>query len=245
MSLNYTNLPPWLERNWFFRKLFLLRKSFLIKSKQKHYAQFAEDVSVSRLFPDGFVGFFVDVGCFHPKKHSNTWKLYKDGWRGINVDIDSIKIEAFRLVRPEDISIACAVSTAEGEVEYWSNGFYSLTVSLDDEYVEGKDGYVKKSVEAKRLSTIIDETKYRDRQIDFLSVDAEGHDLQVLQSLDFEQYDPRLIAVEIHEAGFRRVVETDLYKFLEEKGYSLVGWCGLTLLMANKDLQEELNQRSY
>jgi hypothetical protein len=32
------------------------------------------------------VGFFVDVGCFHPLFYSNTWKLYKKGWRGVNID---------------------------------------------------------------------------------------------------------------------------------------------------------------
>ena len=68
MSINYSNLPTFIEQNPIFRKLFLLRKLFFIKTKTNHYSQFAEDVSIVRFFPKNYKGFFVDVGCFHPKK---------------------------------------------------------------------------------------------------------------------------------------------------------------------------------
>lgn len=244
MSINYTNLPTWIERNPIFRKLFLLRKLFLTKTKFSYHSQFAEDVSIHRLFPKNYKGFFVDVGCFHPKKYNNTWVLYRKGWRGINIDIDSIKIEGFNLVRPSDLNVHSAVSDKEGEVTYWANGFYSLTTSLDASFVEGKSGYIKKTAKCHRLKDIIDGTKYKDKKIDFLSVDAEGHDLEVLRSLDFERYDPSLVAVETHKALFSEVENTEPYKFLVAKGYCLVGWCGLTLLMANKTLQDSLSESS-
>lgn len=244
MSLNYTNLPSWIERNPIFRKLFLLRKLYLTKTKFSYHSQFAEDISIRRLFPKKFKGFFVDVGCFHPKKMNNTWTLYRKGWRGINVDIDSIKIEGFDLVRPGDSNIHSAVSNSEGEITYWANGFYSLTTSLDASFVEGKSGYIKKTAKCNKLKDIIDATKYKDKKIDFLSVDAEGHDLEVLRSLDFERYDPSLIAVETHKTLFSEVENTELYKFLMAKEYCLVGWCGLTLLMANKTFQRTLANSS-
>ena len=216
----------------------------MTKTKFTYYSQFAEDISIRRLFPKKYKGFFVDVGCFHPRKMNNTWGLYRKGWRGINIDIDSIKIEGFNLLRPRDVNVHSAVSNAEGEITYWANGFYSLTTSLDDSFVEGKSGYIKKTAECKKLKDIIDATKYRDKKIDLLSVDAEGHDLEVLRSLDFERYDPSLIAVETHKTLFSEVENTKLYKFLADKEYCLVGWCGLTLLMANKALQETLSEYS-
>ena len=240
MSLNYTNLPSWLERNRLFRRLFLYRKLFLTKTTFHHHSQFGEDVSIGTFFPKKFRGFYVDVGCFHPKKYNNTWQLYKQGWRGVNVDIDSIKIEGFDIARPRDTNIACAVSNTEGECSYFSNGFYSLTVSLDRAFTEGKQGYVEKKTRCARLTTLLDESPYKDRQIDFLSVDAEGHDIEVLLSLDFDRYDPRLIAVESQFALFDEVCQTAAYQFLLSKEYCLVGWCGLTLLMANKSLQRTL-----
>jgi len=238
---NNVNFPDWLARNPIFRKLFLLRKLYLTKSKAHHYSQFAEDVSIKRFFPKKYQGFYVDVGCYHPKKHSNTWQLFKNGWRGINVDIDAIKIEAFNIVRPDDTNIACAVSDADGEFSYYSNGFYSLTTTLDDSGA-GQQGYIEKKVKCRRLTDIIDDSPYKDREIDLLSVDAEGHDLEVLKSLDFDRYAPRLLAVETFKPLFSQVVETDLYKFLAAKGYCLVGWNGLTLLLASPVLQESLTE---
>lgn len=243
MSINYSQLPLWLENSKVFRIIFLIRKLFIIKTKFNHYSQFAEDVSIKRLFGKGYKGFFVDVGCFHPKKYSNTWQLYKKGWRGINIDIDPIKIDGFNIVRRHDTNVACAVSNLEGEVTYYSNGFYSLTITLDEKFAKRRHGYVKKTTPCKKLSSIIDETKYKNREIDLLSVDTEAHDLEVLTSLDFDRYNPKLIAVETHYALFSKIGESPLYQFLASKGYVLVGWCGLTLLMANKSFQRTLAAR--
>lgn len=235
MGLNYSHLPAWLEKNWLFRKLFLLRKLFIIKKRFKHYSQFAEDISIIRHFPKDFKGFFVDVGCFHPVKYNNTFKLYKKGWRGINVDIDAIKIEGFNIMRPSDINITKAVSDAPGTLTYWSNGFYSLTGTLDAAFAEGKPGYVEKTVDTDTLTNIIDQTRHKDQRIDFLTVDAEGHDYEILSSLDFDRYSPRLIAVETHKERLEAVEKEQLFEFLRDKGYSMVNWVGLTLLFKHKD----------
>ena len=230
MSLNYSNLPDWLANNRLFRGVFLFRKLFFIKKRFRHYSQFAEDVSIIRHFPKKFKGFFVDVGCFHPVKYNNTYRLYRKGWRGVNIDIDSIKIAGFKVLRPGDVNVTSAVSNQQGELPYWSNGFYSLTITLDEAFAAGKEGYIQKTVQANTLSNILDATKYKGQTIDFLSVDAEGHDLQILQSLDFERYQPRLIAVETHKERLDELQEDPLFHYLSEKGYSMVNWVGLTLL---------------
>ncbi|UUO07124.1 FkbM family methyltransferase [Blastopirellula sp. J2-11] len=241
MNLNYMHLPLWLEKSWLFKKLYLWRKLYWCKSSYRHYSQFAEDITINRFFPQDYQGFFVDVGCFHPQKFNNTWQLYQNGWRGVNIDIDAIKIEAFQIARPADINISCAVSNQEGEIDYYSNGFYSLTISLDAKFAKRDPNYVRRTTRCAKLTTLLDESPYRDRQIDLLSVDAEGHDLEVLASLDFARYAPRLIAVETHNPLFSQVSESRLYCFLREHEYCLVGWCGLTLIMASKELQRSLS----
>ena len=230
MSLNYSNLPDWLANNVIFRSLFLFRKLFFIKKSFRHYSQFAEDVSIIRHFPKRYKGFFVDVGCFHPVKYSNTYRLYRKGWRGVNIDIDSIKIAGFKILRPGDVSVARAVSNQTGTLPYWSNGFYSLTITLDEAFAKDKPGYVKKTVQADTLTNILDQTKYKDKVIDLLSVDAEGHDLQVLQSLDFDRYAPKMIAVETHEVTLDALQKDPLFDYLTAKGYTMVNWVGLTVL---------------
>jgi hypothetical protein len=95
-------------------------------------------------------------------------------------------------------------------------------------------------VECKTLTSLIDETRYKDRKIDFLNVDVEGNDFEVLSSLDFQRYQPSLIAVEIHERTLDRVQDSELYRLLRDMKYELVGWCGETLLMASREMQQRL-----
>jgi hypothetical protein len=232
MNLNYAHLPRWLENNWLFRTLFLLRKLYLTKRKFFHYAQFAEDITIKRAFPKGYKGTFVDVGCFHPIKYNNTYMLYKKGWRGINIDIDSIKIDGFNIVRPNDINVTCAISSTEGdEIEYYSSGFYSLTNTLDPEFASEAGGYVKKTCKAYKLTTIIDNSVYKDQHIDLLSIDTEAHDLEVLKSLNFQRYAPTVIAIELHLRTFNDISKSAVYTYLVDKGYELIGWCGPTLIL--------------
>lgn len=232
MRLSYQHLPEGLKRNWLFRKLFLIRKLFLTRSSRRHYGQSGEDIFIVRQFPKAYKGFFVDVGCFHPTKYSNTYRLYQRGWRGVNIDIDKIKIEGFNLRRPADTNIQKAVSTKTGELTYWTNGFYSLVVTLDEDFTKEREKYDYRAekVQADTLTNILDATTYKDKPIDFLTVDAEGHDLPVLQSLDFDRYRPQLIAVEMQEATLDEILETELYPFLTGKGYKLVNWMGQTLM---------------
>ena len=110
----------------------------------------------------------MDVGCFHPKKYNNTYVLYRKGWRGINIDI----------ARPHDINIASAVSNIEGKVVCYSGGFYSLTTSLNKTFAEKHGNYTKKKISCATLTKLIDNSSYKNRQIDFLSVDAESHDFR-------------------------------------------------------------------
>lgn len=195
-----------------------------------HHGQFGEDIAVQRLFPSKYRGFYVDVGCYHPLKYSNTYALYRRGWGGINIDIDMIKIEGFKLLRRHDVNIACAVSDQSGEIEYYSAGFFSLINTLQKNFTDERTAYKLKRAPARRLDEIIDGTRYRGVEIDFLSVDTEAHDLRVLASLDFDRYRPKVVAVESHATTLDDLMEQDLFKFLRERGYMLANWCGLTLI---------------
>ena len=235
MDINHIHLPEWLVNNWLFRKLFLLRKLFLSRVSFKHYGQMAEDICLQKFFPDLREGFFVDVGCFHPIKYNNTYFLYrKRAWRGINIDIDSIKIEGFNIVRPKDINICQAVSSSTGELTYWTNGFYTPTVTLEKDFAKERSGkkyqYISKTVKTEPLTHIIDRTKFKDRTIDLLSIDVEGHDVHVLAGLDFERYAPKIIAVETQLKDFQDIQQEATYKLLASKGYTLANWVGMTLI---------------
>jgi len=233
---NHSHVPKYLEQNSIFRFVFLFRKLFLTKQRQYYYGQEAEDVALRRIFPKRFKGFFVDVGCFHPIKYNNTYNFYKKGWNGINIDLDTIKIKGFNWLRRKDINIAQAVSNKKGEIDYWTNGFYSLVNTLDDKTAIQREGYRKTTVKTNTLTNIIDETKYKNQPIDLLCIDAEGHDLVVLESLDFERYHPKVIVVETFANDIKMILDLPILRFLDKKNYTLINWVGLSLFFKKKDL---------
>src|SRR5665213_2950175 len=56
-----------------FRWLFLLRKVFLTRSSRRYWSQYGEEIGLDRVLHRNRPGFFVDVGCYHPTKYSNTF----------------------------------------------------------------------------------------------------------------------------------------------------------------------------
>ena len=234
---NHKHLPEWLENNVLVQNLLLFRKLYLTRHKKSFYGQEAEDIALKRIVPRGVNGFYVDVGCFHPIKYNNTYFFYKQGWRGINIDIDPIKIKGFNWVRKEDTNIVRAVSGEKGEIKYWTNGFYSLVNTLEGDARNDEYEYIQKTAQADTLSNIIDSTKYKDRQIDLLSIDAEGHDMVVLKSLDMERYQPKVIVFETNAGELKNVLKSDVYKYLTALDYDLVNWIGLSLIFRKNDVQ--------
>jgi len=172
------------------KKFFLFRKVYLTQYWRCYFSQFGEDVILRDWIPkDVQKGFYVDVGCYHPKKFSNTYFLYKRGWRGINIDLDTLKIDAFHLARPDDTNIAMAVSDTTKMVTVFNDGLYGLGSTIDKttarqtQKPHNESISLSKEVPADTLDNIIEKTTYKNRQIDLLSIDAEGHDFNVLKSL--------------------------------------------------------------
>lgn len=225
-----------LINNWLFRKVFLIRKLWLSKTWFVHYSQYGEDVPTYIHLKSIKKGFFVDVGCFHPKKYNNTYVWYKRGWRGVNIDLDPIKIEAFNMMRPKDENLVYAIGKAgEGELrDCYSFGRYSLISTLDKEFADKQSAagkrYTVHKVPVASLDYALSKTRFAGRKIDLLSVDAEGHDLEILESLSFERYSPGLILVELHAFTIEQVMGGPLFRFLKDKGYDLVNWVGPTLV---------------
>ncbi|MBM3862112.1 MAG: FkbM family methyltransferase [Verrucomicrobia bacterium] len=206
----------------------VLRKTFLTRARDQHYSQHGEDCVLRHWIPREKKGFYVDVGCYHPKKGSNTYFLYRRGWRGVNVDLDSYKILSFRLARPHDINVVAAVSDHVGHATVHSDKWYSCRATISavpatNDLCEVRD------VQTTTLNTILDATPYRNRGIDLLNVDVEGLDLHVLRGLDFDRYRPELILIENHVGDLTQLLGTELHQFLSTRHYTLVNWVGCTL----------------
>ena len=74
---------------------------------------FTANAQLGKTETENYKGKFVDIGCFHPVRHNNTYAMYKLGWRGINIDLNPLTIELFNFCRRGDININSAISDVE------------------------------------------------------------------------------------------------------------------------------------
>lgn len=205
--------------------------------KRTHYSQFGEDVVVTAFFKDRQNGFFVDVGAHHPRALSNTYALYRKGWRGVNIDLHRHNMALFNIDRPSDVNVCAAISREERNLslfEFASVSVFNTLSKEDADAVKREKGlaYSVRTVRTRTLDSVLAELGFSERVIDFLSVDAEGHDLEVLRSLDFDLHKPTLVCVELHEPDIQKVMDTPLYRFITGKGYRLIAWPEPSLIFA-------------
>jgi len=204
-----------------------IKNNFFIKKKT--YSMNKEDVFINNYFKKN-IGFFVDVGAYHPLELSNTYLLYKRGWNGINIDINSLSIDYFNYVRPDDTNVNIAVADKKSiKTIYYQkkkSPLNTLNSKLANKHFSGN--FKKKKIKSDKLTSIIEKTKYKDIKISFLNIDAEGNDFEVLKSLNFKKHKPKLICIEMVDSfnPSKKVIKKNkIYKFLIQKKYKLV-WSG-------------------
>ncbi len=208
----------------FFVPDFIIR--FLLISKYGYeniyHSQFGEDIIIKNIFQKNYNGFYVDIGAHHPKRFSNTYLLYQKGWSGINIDpIPGMK-KLFKK-RRRDININAGISHEAGEIKYFmfqkgAVNTFEEGVALKQEAKFGKPQII--NVQVFTLKEVLD--KYASgSKIDFMNIDVEGHELEVLNSNDWEKYSPKIIAIEDQELDISNPSQSKTYKFLRETGYTL------------------------
>ena len=195
-----------------------------------------EDTAILDYFKDKKSGFYVDVGCYHPIHRNNTYLLYKQNWRGINIDVSQFSVELFDHLRPDDLNYNCAVSNKNETVKlFFQKELSQLSTTENDQAKKVFQGNIKeKEIQAFTLDEILNRDKYKNVKIDFLNIDVEGADFKVLDGLSFQKFNPELICVEIHD---KEIKESKTYNFLKDKNYQLI-WSGVFshLFLLNKKI---------
>ena len=161
------------------------------------WSQEGEDLILGRYFSKRN-GTFIDVGAHHPYRYSNTFKFYRKGWRGLNIDPLPNMKSLFDQERPNDINIECAISTKEGRADYYMFELPQLnTFSKKNAEFQKKKWTLQqvKSMDVFRLDQILEKINFT-TDIDLFSIDVEGLELEVLKSNDWSKYSPRVIVIE-------------------------------------------------
>lgn len=196
------------------------------KNWQRAYSQEGEDLVLLRFFENARSrkGFYVDIGAHHPSRFSNTKLFYDFGWRGISIDARPGFADEFLRVRPEDVAIEAAVAQSAGELTYYMfdepalNGF-DPQLSADRHHHSPYKIVGTQSVKMKRLDTILETNLPSAVQIDFMSIDVEGLDLEVVMSNDWNRFRPRFVLVEIFGKSLSDVLQTDTVRFMATHDY--------------------------
>ncbi len=213
------------------------RKAFLTNHLRVHYSQFGEDIALREIFGRRRTGFYVDVGCYHPRKLSNTHRLHSRGWHGINVDMEAEKIRLFELARPRDFNVVAAVSDVPGTVRMYRSRAHGLETTIDEvsarrAFGSRGDGADCDTVEvpARTLAEIVAVSPFRDERIDLVSIDAEGHDFAVLRSLDLGVRRPEVVIVEESDRDIEAILRGEMYAYLHGHDYRLHAWYAPSLI---------------
>lgn len=190
------------------------------------YSQEGEDVLLARIFENQPCGFYVDVGACHPRRFSNTALFYTRGWRGINIEPNPDAIRGFHRLRRRDVNLQVGISDISGVKTYFMFDEPALN-SFDHELTARRQREttyrVVRTLEVKteRLDAILARYLPGAVDIDFLTVDAEGHDLQVIASNDWARYRPRYVLVERGGCTVMDALGTELNRLLCGEGYDL------------------------
>lgn len=187
-------------------------------------AQEGEDLILERIFESQDRGVYVDVGAHHPKRFSNTYLLYRRGWRGVNIDAAPGSMAAFRRERPRDVNLECGVAaTAELRDFFVFNEPALSTFDAARARSLERPPYVIEAVRKVRcapLSTILREHSIG--AIDLLTIDVEGLDYEVLRTLDWEVSRPRVVLTEQFSRDLAMLMTSELHGFMHGRGYRII-----------------------
>lgn len=203
-----------------------LKNNYLNGYVLKSYSQEGEDMILRRIFEMQSKGFYVDVGAHHPKRFSNTYFFYEKGWNGINVDAMPGSMKLFDNIRPRDINIETPISNEKQVLTYYAfnepalNGFSKEISEARDRLNNYKIEFTK-DIETSTLEEFLDENLPSNQVIDFLSIDVEGLDFDVIKSINIKKFRPRVILVEILGSSLSDLQQDSIYKFLIDENYVL------------------------
>tara|TARA_Y100000590_G_scaffold178822_1_gene204015 strand:+ start:59 stop:799 length:741 start_codon:yes stop_codon:yes gene_type:complete len=204
MSSRDSAFLKWSEKSYLFKKLFIYYNLYIRNLKfffKDSYSQFGEDKKIINLFTKDKRGLYLDIGCFHPIRQSNTYLMHKFGWKGVNIDLNPLSIELFKVARPKDINICAAISNKNStEVAYIDHSLSSLN-TINKEHTNflkkafGLINLKKKKIKTITLTKLLKKIKIK--KIDFMNIDVEGSELKILKSIDFKHFNIKIICIEI------------------------------------------------
>src|SRR5438552_1382003 len=203
------------------------------------YAQNHEDVVLARaLRPDDRGGFWVDVGAGDPVVDSVTAAFAERGWRGVNVEPLPFEHERLCAARPADTNLRVALGATAGLgtlfVEPAENrGASTMVPELAEFYRADGEEFTPIEVQISTLARVV--ADHVAGPVDFLKVDVEGFEREVLAGADWSSFRPRVVVMEATVPKSDEPAHEDWEPMLLDVGYRFAMFDGLNRFYAHAD----------
>lgn len=162
------------------------------------YAQNMEDIHLAALLDADRPGFYIDVGGGHVVADNVSFFFYEKGWRGIVVEPQSALASAYRTVRPRDVIVEALAGQAPGDMAFHqADQYHGLSTTIAGNAAIAADKGVSSTVKRLPVTTLAALcAAHAPAQIDFLKVDVEGAEADVLAGNDWTRFRPRVVVIE-------------------------------------------------
>ena len=224
-----------ISENSFFYKLYLYYNLYIRQNalkKRLTYSQNQEDLFINNYFKNKNKGFYLDIGCYHPIMYSNTALLHNRGWEGINIDMNQTSIDLFNILRKKDKNICAAISNTKRETTQYFDHAFSPINTLDKNFSDISEKaisfnhHTKKKINTYKFEQIAQIHNINISQIDFINIDVEAHDFEVLQGMDLSLFNAKIMCVEL-ASSYNNVKNKKLINYLNRYNYNLIKKIGL------------------
>ena len=220
----------WLAKFYYFGLSLYLS----LNPKITFYSQCHEDEFMLRYLPERN-GTYIDVGAGQPVRGSNSYYFYKKGWTGHLFEPIQSNINLIKIFRRRDAKYRKLIGETNTKTTFYEfiPTEYSTTVKnvANNLVKEGKKLKSTYELESIRLSD--SDIELNPTQPTFLSIDVEGADLEVLNSIDWTKIKPRVVCIE--EVGETKSLQ--IKEKLESQGYSLVEDSGISKIYLHNTYQ--------
>ena len=192
---------------------------------KKSFSQFSEDLLVSNYFKYKGIknGKYLDIGSFHPIWISNTHLLHKEGFTGYAVDLSEEKLKFFRLLRGKKVKTICGAvsSNHQDSINYYKfkkgHCFSEIDTISKDIAVNYEEQFGLKYDIIKVKNYHINDIFKIVGKVNFLNIDIEGLDVEVLLNCNIKISNPEVIIFEDNSKFFE--IDLKLKEFLKQNNY--------------------------
>lgn len=169
----------------------------------QHPAHFREDLVLLQLLDNKVSGSYIDIGANDPYRNSNTHPFYENGWRGIDVEPVHEMAEKLKVAHPENIVIEAVIGAEEKFVDFYVPDFAELhwqqiaTTKMNwVDYHKSQrpdERWLTVTMQQFTLNYLFD---LHDKDVDFVSIDVEGSEIDVIEGWDITKYRPLVVCIE-------------------------------------------------